>query len=224
MGQVTNADVPRLLEELRGLIQSKLRRPVDPDIDFLTTQIEVASMHYTEPTFEGSEWASYGLTPNEAKLASFLKSRLGKPTSTQAMMNALYGSSEWPGHDVIGVYTCKINKKIAGSGFMIEGVHTFGKRMVLGTHQSRACSSERVEWREGIFMGPQQARIAQVLFDKLGYWIRSGDLQQRAAVKTVLAPQIWAIRKNLNNSRFHIENQRRYGYRMVLRSNAQRAA
>jgi hypothetical protein len=215
--QLTTADIPRLLEELRGKVQSKLRRPIDPDIDFLTTQIEEASLTAPSIEIKPDEWAQYGLTPHETALAYVLKSRLGQQVSIDRIMSGMYGNDR-PLDGVVGVFVCKLRHKILTSPYAIETIHGYGYKMVLGAGKPKrkAAPAWRQEWREGIFMGANQAKIADVLFESLGKWVRTPDLARRTGLAVNLYPQVDGTRKNLKNSRFSIQSERRFGYRMLV--------
>lgn len=219
--QFTTDDVPRLCDKLREAIQSKLRRPVDPDLDFLTTQIELASAHQAEPQIRNDEWAQYGLTPSEAAFASILKARFGKVVSKCSIMAQMYGDKDGPTSDITGVLACRMNKKLDASPYCIANEPGVGYKMIEGKFTPKSSAAVREVWRDEIFMGPKQARAAEILFQSLGKWVRTADLVQRVGARhSHIYAVIDGLRGNLEGTPYSIETQRRHGFRMICKTKA----
>lgn len=216
--QLTTADIPRLLDDLRGRIQSKLRRPIDPDLDFLTTQIEVASMVQAIPQLsdddlvpDHSEWADYQLTDRESQLASALKARFGKPVKKLALYDIVYPyESHQPNEKILDVWICKLRRKLRNSPYGIETIWGRGYRMVDSSTAHAVRTILRSEWREGIRLAPMQAKVVEALYQANGQWIPGPQLPSRGA--SSLMP---LIRKRLAGTCFLLEGERKLGYRLV---------
>lgn len=104
--------VPELIEDLRQHIVRKTGKPLDPDVDFLTTQIEVLSA--TEPVV--TNWLIYGLTPTESRFMDCLASKPGRVFSRDALMNALYFDKvETPAEKILDIFATKIRAKLKKS-------------------------------------------------------------------------------------------------------------
>jgi DNA-binding winged helix-turn-helix (wHTH) protein len=230
----TQADVPRLIEELRRHIVRKTGKPIDPDVDFLTTQIEVLSGSGPIET----PWLDleYGLTPQMGKLLTHLASRPGKVFPRAALLNALYFHTDDAAIDkIIDVIISKLRVVLRQNNapFWIETVWGEGWRyvntparqgkMYFNSTEERLAKpptsdkSRRTEWR-GAVMGHGQARICDVLFASLGKWISSFEIAKQAKVsRGGVAAMVSFICINLEPTPYMIENAVGFGYRMVLK-------
>jgi len=224
MGQPTLADVPRLLEELRGLMQSKLRRPIDPDLDFLTDQIEVASMVQAVPVLGDcevpDEWTPYGLSHKEHALAVAMKKRFGKTVYSYALVDELYpeGAERLKSEDILKVWICKLRQRIRNSPYAIETIWSKGYRMVDRHSADIGRTTTRSHWRDGIELAPRQFQLANALFQANGGWVSGRELSGFSSQAVNL------LRARLKGSRYSIESERGFGFRMIVQEHAQRAA
>lgn len=118
MAQAAVADIPRLIAELRDHIARKTGKPIDPDVDFLTTQIEMLSM----ATPLANSWIGLELTLKERRLLDCLASRPGMVFSKDALMNALYFDCprDSPEPKIIDIFVCKLRGKLHETDFRIR--------------------------------------------------------------------------------------------------------
>lgn len=121
--------VPELLRDLRDHITKITKRPIDPDLDFLTDQIELRSA--TEPTI--ISYPSLPFSPKERQIVTHLSARQGQIFSRDALMNLLYfDNPDPPAEKIVDVYILRIRDLLAhrNEDFWIETVYGIGFRMV----------------------------------------------------------------------------------------------
>lgn len=124
--QTRQEDVHHLLGEMRALLIENKR------FNELSDQLETLVMAHIEPR-EPDPWIrAYGLTVMQARLATFLHSKLGKDCSRHAIMNALYFErpNEEPDMKTLDVYVCHIRRKIKDSQYQIVNVWGKGYKMI----------------------------------------------------------------------------------------------
>lgn len=130
MATAAVADVPRLIAELRDYIIRKTGKPIDPDVDFLTTQIEVLSA--AGPT--DIALPELDLSRKEQQILNLLSSRPGHVFGRDAIMNALYFDqpNDWPEPKIIDIYICRIRNRFraADSPVSIETIWGMGWKLV----------------------------------------------------------------------------------------------
>lgn len=210
----TARDVPRLIEELLGMIQSETRRPPSPAVLRISTRLETAAL--TPPKIaiaEDSQWHRFKLTAKESELASFLWSHSGKAVHRSSIFAALYPEDGDTIGKIIDVLILRINRKVAG-WYRIENERNFGFRMVWT--RSWGVSRDVVEWR-GVFMGRKASLMAELLFTSKT-WVHHRDLAKAAGAKPNAVGRIMAgLRKNLIGTRYAVVNVRCAGYRMELK-------
>lgn len=225
----TQADVPRLIEELRRHIVRKTGKPIDPDVDFITTQIETLS--FTRPL--DNEWIGLALTEKERRLLDLLASRRNMTFPKDAIANALYfdSVSDQPGTKIIDVFVHKIRCKLARADASIWIATTWGVGYrcvnesareafsgLLTPKAKKSRASRSVEWRPGVSLGCKQAQIAEYLHAKLGEWHRSRDIADANDLRVgSLTAQMGAIIRSIAASAYGIEHRHGFGYRMVLK-------
>lgn len=236
--QQTNAstatEIPRLIAELRRHIVRKTGKPIDPDVDFLTTQIEMLSV--VRPI--ANEWAGLELTVLERRILNVLAARPGFTFAKEAIANAAYFDriGDEPDMKIIDVMICKLRIKLikARADAWIETTWGIGYKFVARNaveankeRQSKSPhggirkyrESRSVEWRTGITMGRAQARIADVLHSHLGKLVASGELAKAADVhSSSLGQQVAWMTTRLTGTAYRIERRQGFGYRMVLAS------
>lgn len=221
-------EIPRLIAELRDHIVRKTGKPIDPDVDFLTTQIEMLSM--VRPM--SGDWLEVGFTASELRIVRALASRPGMTFSRDAIANALYfDKREEAIPKIVDVHVRKIRVKLAkcGSARWVETVWGLGYRLVhrnaaealavleSGHKEQQYRKSKRVEWRPGILLGHKQAALADILFARLGFLVASGDLAKSCAMNPgSLTEQMKSITRTLTGTAYRVENKKGYGFRMVL--------
>lgn len=124
------AEIPRLIAELRAHIIRKTGKPIDPDVDFLTTQIEVLSA--AVPT--DIVLPELDLVRKEQQILNLLASRPGHVFSRDAVMSALYFAhpNDWPAPKIIDIFICRIRNQLraADSPVWIETIWGLGWRLV----------------------------------------------------------------------------------------------
>lgn len=225
--QLTTADIPRLLAQMRSQVQSETRKPVSAAIIRLSDAIECAAMiHAAHEPDVVCEWADYGLGRKESEFATILMDQFGKTVPTHRILDEMYPiEADQPSGNILAVFACKVRQKIASSPYTIENVWGVGYRMVLRSAQSNPRTSVRIAWRDGIMMGAKQAAMCDALFSANGKWLSARQVALPAKASTdALSGQIKLIRKNLKGTRYHVEAEHGRGYRMIIQSNAQRAA
>jgi DNA-binding response OmpR family regulator len=114
------------VEALLGRIRAGTR---DPALIRAADQISVLCRGYMAPGPD-VRWQGYGLTRLETRLMAALVEKLGQCVAKGPLMDALYfdRAHEEPDPKIVDILVCKIRKKIAGSGFVIETVWGQGYR------------------------------------------------------------------------------------------------
>lgn len=119
-------------EKVEALLDRMRSAAGSPEVDRLAAQVSLLCRGYMEPA--GDEpLAGVKLTPNEARVFSLLKARLGRAVSRGALLDAASFHHGWdsePTPKVVDVYVCRLRRKIKGSGYAIETAWGQGYRMV----------------------------------------------------------------------------------------------
>jgi Transcriptional regulatory protein, C terminal len=115
-------------QEVEALLDQIRARAGDAATLRLTDQLSVLCRSYMTPASD-ARWERLGLTRLEARLMAALVDRIGQCVGKGALMGALYfDRAAEPDPKIVDIMVCKIRKKIAGSGFVIETVWGQGYR------------------------------------------------------------------------------------------------
>jgi len=125
-------------EKVEALLDRMRAVAGHPEVDKLSAQLSLLCRGYMEPA-KDEPLPGVKLTPNEARVFSLLKARLGRAVSRGALLDAASFHHGWdsePTNKVVDVYVCRLRRKIKGSGFVIETAWGQGYRMVAAPHAS----------------------------------------------------------------------------------------
>lgn len=166
--------VRALLDDIRGELVARNIRSVK--IDEATDDIETLTKAYMDHG-ESHDWDGLRMTPKERAIAEYLRARMGKTVSRDAIMNALYFDDPNGGPDIkiIDVFMCKLRRKLIGSGFRIETDHVIGYRMTEGEAAPRSPAG-LLPFESGIVLGERQFIIAALLKASLGNPVEYAEL------------------------------------------------
>lgn len=125
------AQVSELIDQMR--VAAKLRDMTK--YRTVSDSLEVLLRASTEPVGREFSWNLPGISPQQRRILGLLHSRLGKVTSRDAMLSAIYFDvDDRPEGDqkTLGVHIYKIRHSLKrlGQPFAIETVKAFGYKMV----------------------------------------------------------------------------------------------
>ena len=126
------AQVTKLLEQMSAATS-------DPEaMGRLSDQISVLARAYLpsdKPSFLDNLEALSGkwlqFSPSQARILNCLYAQKGKIVCRERLMDALYyDKSEEPSGNTVAVMICQIRKKLLGTKYEIENIHSQGFRLV----------------------------------------------------------------------------------------------
>ena len=132
----TAQTVDRLIQDMkRAAINRDMR-----DYDRKSDELAVLVRAYAEPTIN-SPWPRGLFTPQESRIVDILFSRLGKLTTSNAIIEAMYFDRPEGGPDDaesgVKVQISRIRKKLVGKGYRIETHWGQGFEMLKGETEHR---------------------------------------------------------------------------------------
>ena len=121
--------MPTAHDQVEALLDRIRAVAPDPATLRVTDQISVLCRSYMTPAAD-ARWERFGLTRLETRLMAALVERIGHCVAKGALMDALYFDRPHgePDAKIVDILVCKIRKKIAGSGFVIETIWGQGYR------------------------------------------------------------------------------------------------
>lgn len=124
------AQVTALIDEMRGSLASRNASKFESASDSLETLVRA----HVEPVAAEFNWDFLNITPQQRKILTFLHARLGKETSRDSILSAIYfdyGDRPECDRKTIDVHICKIRKVLKErlQPYVIETVWSFGFKM-----------------------------------------------------------------------------------------------
>ena len=115
--------MPSAHQEVEALLDAIRACASDVAVLRVTDQISVLCRGYMTPCAD-AQWERLGLTRMESRLMAARVARIGRCVAKAALIDALYfdRAQEEPDPKIVDILVCKIRKKIAGSGYVIETV------------------------------------------------------------------------------------------------------
>ena len=125
------AQVSELIGQMREAAMRHNLRAYESASDSLETFIRA----HIEPVAKEFDWDYLGITPQQRRILSLLHSRLGKETSRDSLLSAIYfdyGDRPECDRKTIDVHICRLRKELKAQmvPFRIETVWSFGFKMV----------------------------------------------------------------------------------------------
>lgn len=224
-----HTEVSKLLEQMLDLVPREREKDAERLTDEISTLVMAYSMPAIDNTFDGIR-----MTPQELRMVELLHAKRGKFVTREALLCAMsYDKHDAPEEKVVDVYIFKLRKKLDGTRFSIENQHGFGYRLLVQEDVAAPVSAavpslptpQRTagEAFAGIALTRTQMRLASTLFEKLGRTVPEEEIylslygiDHMAWPSTkALDVLIFQLRAKFRGTRFSIETQHSFGYRLV---------